>query len=46
MRIIEGETLKAREGKGVLQLYEIVRVLHPVGEACNTRTGKACCSAM
>jgi serine/threonine protein kinase len=33
MRFIEGETLKARLGKGDLALPEVVRVLHPVGEA-------------
>jgi tetratricopeptide (TPR) repeat protein len=33
MRFIEGETLKARLSKGDLSLPEVVRVLHPVGEA-------------
>jgi tetratricopeptide (TPR) repeat protein len=33
MRFIEGETLKARLSKSDLTLPEVVRVLHPVGEA-------------
>lgn len=33
MRFIDGETLKARLSKSDLTLPEVVRVLHPVGEA-------------
>ena len=40
MRFIEGETLKAREGKGDFQLYEVVRVLHPAGEALQYAHGQ------
>jgi serine/threonine protein kinase len=40
MRFIEGETLKARLGKGDLPLPEVVRVLHPVGEALQYAHGQ------
>jgi tetratricopeptide (TPR) repeat protein len=33
MRFIEGETLKARLSKSDLTLPEVIRILHPVGEA-------------
>jgi predicted Ser/Thr protein kinase len=40
MRFIEGETLKARLTKGDLSLPEVVRVLHPVGEALQYAHGQ------
>lgn len=40
MRFIEGETLKARLSKGDLPLPEVVRVLHPVGEALQYAHGQ------
>ena len=40
MRFIEGETLKARLSKGDLPLHEVVRVLHPVGEALQYAHGQ------
>ena len=40
MRYIEGETLKARLSKGDLSLSEVVRVLHPVGEALQYAHGQ------
>ena len=40
MRFIEGETLKARLSKGSLSLPEVVRVLHPVGEALQYAHGQ------
>lgn len=40
MRFIEGETLKARLSKGDLPLFEVVQVLHPVGEALQYAHGQ------
>ncbi len=40
MRFIEGETLKARLSKGDLPLHEVVRILHPVGEALQYAHGQ------
>jgi serine/threonine protein kinase len=40
MRFIEGETLKARLSKGDLPLHEVLRVLHPVGEALQYAHGQ------
>ena len=40
MRFIEGETLKARLRQGHLPLPEVVRVLHPVGEALQYAHGQ------
>ncbi|HTP10372.1 MAG TPA: protein kinase [Anaerolineae bacterium] len=40
MRFIEGETLKARLSKGDLPLHDMVRVLHPVGEALQYAHGQ------
>jgi serine/threonine protein kinase len=40
MRFIEGETLKARLSEGDLPLPEVVRVMHPVGEALHYAHGQ------
>ena len=40
MRFIDGETLKARLSKGELSLPEVMRVLHPVGEALHYAHGQ------
>jgi tetratricopeptide (TPR) repeat protein len=40
MRFIDGETLKARLGRGELLLPEVIRVLRPVGEALQYAHGQ------